>query len=108
MADESVFGLDDLVEVVRYDAADLVNLKLAKAGGITPALELARVARAHGLGVSVGCMLECSRGGRRGRAGGRVGCDVVPTSTVPGGWRPARRTPTGWRTPTAWLVRMGT
>ena len=30
MADESVFGLDDLVEVIRYDAADLVNLKLAK------------------------------------------------------------------------------
>ena len=42
MADESVFDLHDLVEVLRHEAADLVNIKLAKAGGITPALALAR------------------------------------------------------------------
>jgi L-alanine-DL-glutamate epimerase-like enolase superfamily enzyme len=58
MADESVFDLHDLIEVLRHEAADLVNLKVAKSGGITPALALARAARHHGLGVSVGCMLE--------------------------------------------------
>ena len=45
MADESVFALEDLVDVIRHDAADLVNVKLAKCGGLTPALELLRVAR---------------------------------------------------------------
>ena len=97
MADESVFDLDDLVELVRHDAADLVNVKIAKAGGITPALELARVARAHGLGVSVGCMLE-SRG--RGRAPPRRSrprstATSPRTSTARGGWPTGRRTPTG-------------
>lgn len=58
MADESVFGLEDLVEVIRHDAADLVNLKLAKTGGLTPALEMARVAHLHGIGVCVGSMME--------------------------------------------------
>ena len=85
MADESVFGLDDLVEVIRYDAADLVNLKLAKAGGLTPALELARVARAHGLGVSVGCMLESHVGVAAAAVlADRVGCDVAPD--LDGAW----------------------
>ncbi|MBS43354.1 MAG: dipeptide epimerase [Nocardioides sp.] len=58
MADESVFGLDDLVAVLRSRAAPLVNVKLAKCGGLTPALELLRVARAHGLGTMVGSMME--------------------------------------------------
>ena len=96
MADESVFDLDDLVELVRHDAADLVNLKLAKAGGLTPALELARVARAHGLGVSVGCMLESAVGVSAAAAlAAELDCDVAPD--LDGAWwlAPARRTPTG-------------
>jgi L-Ala-D/L-Glu epimerase len=85
MADESVFDLHDLVEVVRHDAADLVNLKIAKAGGITPCLELARVARLHGLGVSVGCMLEGYAGVRAAaRLAALVGCDVTPD--LDGAW----------------------
>ena len=85
MADESVFDLDDLVELVRHDAADLVNLKIAKAGGITPALELARVARAHGLGVSVGCMLESAVGVSAAAAlAAEVDCDVAPD--LDGAW----------------------
>lgn len=58
MADESVFGLRQLVEVIRADAADMVNVKLAKAGGLTPALELLDVAARHGLGTMVGSMME--------------------------------------------------
>ena len=34
MADESVYGVRDLVEVIRRRAADLVNVKLAKCGGL--------------------------------------------------------------------------
>ncbi len=85
MADESVFDLDDLVELVRHDAADLVNIKIAKAGGLTPALELARVARAHGLGVSVGCMLESAVGVSAAAAlAAELDCDVAPD--LDGAW----------------------
>ena len=62
MADESVFDLDDLVDVIRYAAADCVNVKLAKCGGLTPALELLEVAGRHGLGRMVGCMMESHLG----------------------------------------------
>jgi L-alanine-DL-glutamate epimerase-like enolase superfamily enzyme len=79
MADESVFDLHGLVEVIRHEAADLVNLKIAKAGGITPCLELARVAHLHGIGVSVGSMLESAVGVRGAAAlAARIDCDVVP------------------------------
>jgi o-succinylbenzoate synthase len=85
MADESVFVLEDLVEVVRHEAADLVNLKLAKCGGLTPALELARVARLHGLGVSVGCMLESHVGVSAAvLLADAVACDVV--ADLDGAW----------------------
>jgi L-alanine-DL-glutamate epimerase-like enolase superfamily enzyme len=85
MADESVFDLEDLVELVRHRAADLVNLKVSKAGGITPALELARVARQHGLGVSVGCMIESAVGVSAAAVlAARVGCDLDPD--LDGAW----------------------
>lgn len=58
MADESLFTLEDLVEIIRCDAADLVNVKLAKCGGLTPALELLGVAQRHGFGTFVGSMME--------------------------------------------------
>jgi L-alanine-DL-glutamate epimerase-like enolase superfamily enzyme len=73
------------MEVVRHDAADLVNVKLPKAGGLTPALELARVARAHGFGVSVGCMLESAVGVSHAAVlADRVGCDLAPD--LDGAW----------------------
>ena len=57
-ADESVRGADDLAALAgRYDA---VNIKLDKAGGLTPALKLARAAQEAGLEVMVGCMLAGS------------------------------------------------
>lgn len=58
MADESVFGIRDLVAVVESGAADLVNIKLAKCGGLGTAITMARLARAHGLGFTVGSMME--------------------------------------------------
>jgi L-alanine-DL-glutamate epimerase-like enolase superfamily enzyme len=62
LADESVFDLEDLVDVIRAGAADAVNVKLAKCGGITPAIELLEVAERHGLDRLVGCMMESHLG----------------------------------------------
>jgi L-alanine-DL-glutamate epimerase-like enolase superfamily enzyme len=57
-ADESVHVADDLDGLAgKYDA---VNVKLDKAGGLTPALALAREAKRRGFLVMVGCMVGTS------------------------------------------------
>ncbi|RBJ00786.1 dipeptide epimerase, partial [Micromonospora provocatoris] len=58
LADESVFDVRDLVEVIRRRAADMVNVKLAKCGGLQPARTLLDLAAAHGMGTVVGSMME--------------------------------------------------
>jgi len=62
LADEAVFSVRDLVEVIRKGAADLVNVKLAKCGGLGPARTLLALAEEHGLGTIVGSMMETSVG----------------------------------------------
>lgn len=58
MADESVFGVADLVEVIQRRAADMVNIKLAKCGGLAPARTLLELARSYEVGTIVGSMME--------------------------------------------------
>lgn len=58
LADESVYGVRDLVTLIRHRAADLVNVKLAKCGGLAPARTMLELAREHGLGTVVGSMME--------------------------------------------------
>ncbi|WP_329102217.1 dipeptide epimerase [Micromonospora sp. NBC_01699] len=62
LADESVFGLRDLVAVIQRRAADLVNVKLAKCGGLGVARGLLELAAAHGIGTIVGSMMESQIG----------------------------------------------
>ena len=62
LADEAVFSVHDLVAVIRHRAADLVNVKLAKCGGLLAAGTLLELARSEGLGTMVGCMMESEIG----------------------------------------------
>ena len=55
-ADESCLVASDVPGLA--DRCDIVNLKLMKTGGLTPAIELIHTARAHGLEVMCGCMIE--------------------------------------------------
>lgn len=55
-ADESCRTLADIPRVA--DHADIANLKLMKCGGIREAVRMAHAARAHGLEVMLGCMVE--------------------------------------------------
>ncbi|CAN5517583.1 hypothetical protein BH09PLA1_BH09PLA1_28450 [soil metagenome] len=41
VADEAVWTLDDAKEMVALDAADVVNIKIQKAGGLLPSMEIA-------------------------------------------------------------------
>jgi len=58
LADESVWTRRQLLELLRTGPVPLVNIKLAKTGGIREALAVAELARDRGVGVLVGCMLE--------------------------------------------------
>lgn len=55
-ADESCRTASDIPRIA--DRCDIANLKLMKTGGLTPAVDLIHAARAHGLEVMCGCMLE--------------------------------------------------
>ncbi len=81
MADESVWTTHDLLEIVRTRAADLVNIKLAKTGGISEARRMLEIASAAGTGVLVGCMMESMVGvaaaASLAAAGGRAGGEGV-------------------------------
>ena len=54
--DESCETLHDVPAVA--DKADIINIKLMKAGGLTEARRMIATARAHGLETMVGCMTE--------------------------------------------------
>jgi L-alanine-DL-glutamate epimerase-like enolase superfamily enzyme len=58
--DENCHTLGDVAECARL--ADGINVKLAKSGGIREALRMIHAARALGLGVMLGCMVESGLG----------------------------------------------
>ena len=66
MLDESIFSPGDVVEAVRREAADYVNVKITKSGGIRGALKTLAAAHEHGIQAMVGCMVE----GKLGTAAG--------------------------------------
>ena len=78
LADESVYGVRDLVAVIRHGAADMVNVKLAKCGGLGPARTLLELAREHGIQSMVGSMME----GPVGVGAAAALVSAYPTSAV--------------------------
>lgn len=58
LADESVFSPEDAVKIMQMGAADLVNIKLMKCGGLYNALKIASAAEVYGVECMIGCMLE--------------------------------------------------
>ncbi|MGN7479310.1 dipeptide epimerase [Solibacillus silvestris] len=58
LADESVFSPKQAIEVIEKRAADLINIKLMKTGGISKAQQICHIAEASGVECMIGCMLE--------------------------------------------------
>lgn len=62
MADESVFSPNDALRVLQLRAADLINIKLMKAGGIYQAKKINTLAESFGVQCMVGSMIETKLG----------------------------------------------
>jgi L-Ala-D/L-Glu epimerase len=60
MADESVFGPTEVVDLIRMRAADIINIKLMKTGGLSNAIRIADIAGMYHVECMIGCMLETS------------------------------------------------
>ena len=58
LADESVFSPEDALTIMQMGAADLINIKLMKCGGLYNALKIASAAEVYGVECMIGCMLE--------------------------------------------------
>ena len=78
VVDESVFSIHDLRRTIDAEAADIVNIKLAKCGGLRPGLAISELAKASGLGVMVGSMMESELGVSAAAALAAV---IAPTGT---------------------------
>ena len=53
-ADEAAYTPHDVVQIIRHQAADVINIKIAKAGGLYQAKKIAAVAEAGGLQCVIG------------------------------------------------------
>lgn len=60
MADESVFSPGQVMELIQRRAADIINIKLMKTGGLSNAIRIADIAAVHGVPCMIGCMIESS------------------------------------------------
>lgn len=58
LADESVFSPEDALKILQERAADFVNIKLMKTGGLHNALKICSMAEIYGVECMIGCMLE--------------------------------------------------
>ena len=58
LADESAFSPRDVLTILQNRAADLINIKLMKTGGIYHALKICSIAEVYDVECMVGCMLE--------------------------------------------------
>lgn len=75
MADESLFTLADLDQLIELKACSWVNVKLLKSGGIAPAKAVAERALENGIKVSIGSMME--------GAGGVMAAALLAASLAP-------------------------
>ena len=58
LADESVFSPYDALKILQTRAADIINIKLMKTGGIRNAKRILSIAEVYGVECMIGCMLE--------------------------------------------------
>ena len=60
MADETTFSPREVIELIKMRAADIINIKLMKTGGISNAIKIADICSFYDMQCMIGCMLETS------------------------------------------------
>lgn len=60
LADEAVYSPKDAMKIITMRAADMLNIKLMKTGGIYNALKIAKLAEINNIDCMIGCMMENS------------------------------------------------
>ena len=60
MADESAFAPQQVLELIQRHAADIINIKLMKTGGLSNAVRVADIAALYEMPCMIGCMIESS------------------------------------------------
>ncbi|WP_100332393.1 mandelate racemase/muconate lactonizing enzyme family protein [Bacillus xiapuensis] len=66
MADESIQTGEQLIDMIKKEAVDKINIKLMKSGGIFPAIHIAKAAEYAGIDCQIGSMVESSIGSAAG------------------------------------------
>ncbi|WP_350344577.1 dipeptide epimerase [Proteinivorax tanatarense] len=66
MIDEGVHREKEMLEIINSEAADFINIKLMKSGGIYPALRLVHQAKMANIKCQIGSMVESSVGSLAG------------------------------------------
>ncbi|OIN08146.1 mandelate racemase/muconate lactonizing enzyme family protein [Oceanisphaera psychrotolerans] len=82
MADEPIHGVRDMLEVVRRQAADMVNIKLMKSGGLHAARAMAEIGLAADISCQVGSMVESSVATLAGAHLAVAHCNIVANDMV--------------------------
>lgn len=62
MADESAFNAKQVINLIHHQGADIINIKLMKAGGLSNAIKIADICQLYEVECMIGCMLEGSIG----------------------------------------------
>ncbi len=57
---KSVFAPTQVFDLIQRRAADIINIKLMKTGGIANAIRIADIAQLYGIPCMIGCMIESS------------------------------------------------
>lgn len=60
MADESAFSPKQVIDLLNRGAADIINIKLMKTGGLSNALKIVDICQPYDVECMIGCMLEGS------------------------------------------------
>lgn len=60
--DESILNRDDLEKAIKCRVIDILNVKFSRLGGLTPSLQLIKLAQKHKVQVEIGCSEELGLG----------------------------------------------
>ncbi|OXY83665.1 mandelate racemase/muconate lactonizing enzyme family protein [Oceanimonas doudoroffii] len=82
MADEPIHGVRDMLEVIRLNAADLVNIKLMKSAGLHAARTMAELGLAADIPCQIGSMVESSVATLAGAHLAMAHCNIVANDMV--------------------------